>query len=479
MFAKWQAALQCVTVEPMILVYFLTVAMSQTAGLNLLLQKACHPNMQPTGVDIECWDEAAAQSIVTKINTWKPILQNLVPVLFVIFAGAWSDSHGRRRVPLMLLPIIGQLITDAAIILNIYFWEWPPEVTAVFECIFYGITGGKACLIIGIVSYISDITTRSERTARLGVVTAIFFIGTPIGVGLSGYLRSLIGFYGVFTTSMILDIIALQLGILLVKNPPNMDLTSKKPALEGLFNPREVIRAAKTIFKKRDNYDRFILCSMIIVSTLTTCPANGEYSVLLFYVRYKFQWNEVTYGVYVLYKMVIILIGTAFAMGILNRWLKVRDSIIGIAACCTLVIAATGNAFASSPWDLYFYPAIDMMHGAGVAVAKSIASKVVQGTELGQLNSVMAVSENVIVLGIYPLYNFVYRKTFQTFTGAFFLLSAGMGILPVILFCYVFWIEISSNNIIGKDEKVKENTENKNDEEKKSNDEKKEHTSQA
>ncbi|RZF47863.1 hypothetical protein LSTR_LSTR010653 [Laodelphax striatellus] len=82
-----------------------------------------------------------------------------------------------------------------------------------------------------------------------------------------------------------------------------------------------------------------------------------------------------------------------------------------------------------------------MMHGAGVAVAKSIASKIVLNNELGQLNSVMAVSENVIVLGIYPLYNYVYRQTFQTFAGSFFLLSAVMGVIPLVLFIYVFLVE--------------------------------------
>ncbi|RZF35467.1 hypothetical protein LSTR_LSTR015902 [Laodelphax striatellus] len=173
MFASWRHMLKNVTVEPMLLVYFMTVAMSQTAGLNLLLQKACHPNEAPKGVDIECWDEAAAQDMVTKINTWKPILQNLVPVLFVVFAGPWSDSHGRRR-PLMFLPIVGQVLTDLGILLNIYYWTWPPEVTAVFECIFYGITGGKACLFIGVISYISDITSNQQRTARLGEFSFVF-----------------------------------------------------------------------------------------------------------------------------------------------------------------------------------------------------------------------------------------------------------------------------------------------------------------
>lgn len=444
-----------VTVEPMLLVYFTTVAMSQTAGLNLLLQKACHPESAPKGVDIECWDEIAAQSAVAHINTWKPILQNMVPMLFVIFAGPWSDSHNRRRRPLMFLPIVGQLITDAAIVVNVYFWTWPPEVTAVFECVFYGMSGGKACLMIGIISYISDITTKEERTARLGIVTGIFFIGTPIGVGLSGFLRSLIGFYGLFSVCMFLDVFALTLGCTMVKNPPDLDSTAdsmrKKPILEGILDPREIVRAADTIFlKKRSGYDRFIVIAMVVISTLTTCPAYGEYTVLLFYTRYKFQWNEVTYGVYVLYKMVVILIGTTFAMGLLSRYYKVKDSIIGIAACCTLIIAALGNAFADKPWELFFYPAVDMMHGAGVAVAKSIASKVVLGTELGQLNSVMAVSENFFILGIFPLYNYVYEKTFQTLTGAFFLFSAVLGVIPLVLFCYVRWIETNDKTEEGK-----------------------------
>lgn len=41
-------------------------------------------------------------------------------------------------------------------------------------------------------------------------------------------------------------------------------------------------------------------------------------------------------------------------MGLLSRYYKVKDSIIGIAACCTLIIAAIGNAFAEQSWELFF-----------------------------------------------------------------------------------------------------------------------------
>lgn len=53
---------------------------------------------------------------------------------------------------------------------------------------------------------------------------------------------------------------------------------------------------------------------------------------------------------------------------------------------------------------------------------------------LAQLNSVRGMLETLAPIIIYPLYNQLYKLTFETLPGAFFLLTAAITLPVVILF---------------------------------------------
>lgn len=43
-------------------------------------------------------------------------------------------------------------------------------------------------MLMGVFSYISDVTTEEERTARIGIANLCFTLGIPIGMACSGVL---------------------------------------------------------------------------------------------------------------------------------------------------------------------------------------------------------------------------------------------------------------------------------------------------
>lgn len=43
-------------------------------------------------------------------------------------------------------------------------------------------------MLMGVFSYIADITTEEERTLRIGIVNLCFSLGVPIGMAFSGVL---------------------------------------------------------------------------------------------------------------------------------------------------------------------------------------------------------------------------------------------------------------------------------------------------
>lgn len=276
MIRKPLAFVKRITVEPAICCYFIATSVSAMCGLNLLLQKSCHPDVQPD-VLAECADEIASQKNVTFINTWSKLAHLSIPVVFVIFAGAWSDNNGKRRRPLLILPIAGQIITDLLCIVNVYFWSWPPFVAALTEGVVPGLTGARGCLILGANCYLVDTTAEDNRTFRLGLAVALFFISTPIGAALGGFLYLRCGFYGVFLITALLNCVALFCVFLFVKNT-QLDVEKMKTNQKKFFDPEQALQSVAALMKRREGFKRSILLFIVVAMPLTEGPLIGEYS---------------------------------------------------------------------------------------------------------------------------------------------------------------------------------------------------------
>lgn len=242
-------------------------------GTNLILRKGCDltATEQPADLRAKCLNESYAQELVARIQTWKLTIQYSVPLVFILFAGPWSDTHGRRRRPLMFIPIAGQLATDAFNVLNVYNWQWPPAVAAVTECLVPALTGSRICCVVGVASYVADITRVEDRTKRIGMLMSLYFIATPVGACTAGFLNVAIGFYGTFAACMAMNCAALLLGVALVRDTsvPYDRATS----IWQTVNPRVVADSVRVLFKKRPS--RSLLVYMTVVSPLTIGPMQG------------------------------------------------------------------------------------------------------------------------------------------------------------------------------------------------------------
>ncbi|XP_050450939.1 uncharacterized protein LOC126851237 [Cataglyphis hispanica] len=458
---KWSFLTSNITVEPMVACYVIPSVLSSLATQNLILEKACRVNLaysdeicsalsarNTTGYEAE---ETAVQQLVARMQTWKTPLQSALPAILILFMGAWSDRTGLRK-PCMLLPIIGEFFSSVTLIACTYWFHELPMETVVLETVWPALTGGWFTMFMGIFSYIADITSVESRTLRIGAANVFLSLGVPIGMALSGILYTKLGFYGVFTISMVCYVMSFVYGLVVIKEPPRVlaerarkkTLPNKGKRISvcafilNFFSLRHIEETFRVAFKKgANNRQKRVIVLMVIVMVVIG-PLYGEMAVLYLYMRYRYNWNEVSFSMFSTFGMVTNLIGTAISVGIFSHILKIDDAIVGIMSCMSKILASFVYAFATSAWMVYVAAIVEIVNGTSFIAMRSIASKLVPTDELGKVNSLFGVCESLMPLIYGPMYSAIYAATMNTLPGTFFIAGGSMTMPAVFAFLWLY-----------------------------------------
>ena len=65
-------------------------------------------------------EQAEVQKYVSTLRIYNSVLQAVPSVIFALFAGSWSDLHGRKA--LIVTSIFGYLISNAVFMINAHFF---------------------------------------------------------------------------------------------------------------------------------------------------------------------------------------------------------------------------------------------------------------------------------------------------------------------------------------------------------------------
>jgi len=172
---------------------------------------------------------------------------------------------------LIFLPIFGQVLTDSLCILNVYFWNWPPHVAALFEAITPGLFGARNLFWVGVVSHVSDRNPNEMRTLKYGIMNAIYTISTLIGTGLAGFLNVNLGFYGSFLIPIILNLTAILIGLRFIED--NTEPYDKEVVW---LRPKYLFQGYLSVFKKGNKIYTITLVALLIGQGVLVSRIGGK-----------------------------------------------------------------------------------------------------------------------------------------------------------------------------------------------------------
>jgi PCFT/HCP family folate transporter-like MFS transporter 1/3 len=175
---------------------------------NLLIDKVCLVNLNYdpaicSNLTNYKDNEKEVEKVVASINMYLIILTSIPVIIVSLFLGPWSDVNGRK--PLLIFPQIGIMLTQSIYVINAYQTSLPGEFILLASI--GSLFGGLTAFLIGVYSYISDVSTGQARTYRIALIDFIQCVGYPLGTYLSGPLYKYSGYYTVFgLVSLIIDL---------------------------------------------------------------------------------------------------------------------------------------------------------------------------------------------------------------------------------------------------------------------------------
>ncbi|XP_022112618.2 proton-coupled folate transporter [Pieris rapae] len=438
-----------VTVEPYVICYILPSVLAGLAVQNLCLEKSCLVNlsydertcnniMQGRTSNLT-EQEQNVQKMVASMTAWSFPLQTALPGILALFVGAWSDRTGNRKT-FMVLPILGKLISIIGIILStMFFRQVGVNETAVIEGLPPALAGGRVAMTMAVYSYITDITSESERTFRLGIITAILTLSRPIGLALSGIMTKRFGYYGVFTVACFFYLTGFVYILLRLKEKTKKTIeTDTKQSVS--FSVKDLVATVNVAFQPREGFRRLQIILIMFAYMLIVGPVLGEAQMTYWFTRYKYKFTEVDYSLFLTYSVLVGTVGSFITIYLFSKRWKIDDSIIGIIACVSRVAASVVYAMAPNRTVYFLGPVLDMFSAAAATSLRSIATKLVNADEVGKTSSLISISEALVPVIYSPVYSKVYLSTLSTFAGAFYLISASLAVPASLIYITLYII---------------------------------------
>uniref|UniRef100_A0A6P7GBV8 Uncharacterized protein LOC114340246 n=1 Tax=Diabrotica virgifera virgifera TaxID=50390 RepID=A0A6P7GBV8_DIAVI len=272
-----------------------------------------------------------------------------VPVIICIFAGPWSDKHG--RIPVQLMSLIGFTVSMSIFGIMAAFRNLSPWYF-VLAAIPSMLTGGAPTYFAVILAYINDISTDHTRALRMAIFEAVLLVALLLGSLSSGPILYSTNYETVFFLAAGLLALASLYTMFLLPETAKIK-EGEEGTLKELIRCSYFIDMFKAVFKKRENHDRCIVVSIVVTITIMNFITNGENVIKFPFLREKLGWTLNKNNYFNAASHVITIVGTVGATLVLHRKLHMKETVVSLMGILGFVLNSFLRGAATS--DAYIY----------------------------------------------------------------------------------------------------------------------------
>ena len=230
------------------------------------------------------------------------------------------------------------------------------------------LSGNFVVYYLGEYSYMADITSAHERTARMGVLDGTDYISTMFGTYISGPVFAKFGYYTVFVSSLVFALSGSAYMIFVVKesksdkskqtadnkkddrtvygteNIHDVDEVVELEPKSNYCTWTDVIGCIKTVFKPRPNNKRLLIWLLLFNFGCYNFAYNGtEGTHRYLFVQKEYEWDEQEYTVFLAAYKTCYLFALWILLPLCSRYFKLHDATILIIACVTGILCSKIN----------------------------------------------------------------------------------------------------------------------------------------
>lgn len=312
------------------------------------------------------------------------------------YLGAMSDRIGRK--PVLLISQAGTLLSWfvfllALVVPNTGFlgFALPLWIIAASR-ILDGITGGNTSVAN---AYVSDITTREEKSYIFGYLGGIAGIGMIIGPGIGGLTASSgIGYAGTLIAAIVISTITLVVIFTWLKESHAEDKRSTEKRQNMLYS----ILILRRI--KRVNPSRLIRIIFVMKLLFSIMMAFYISTIALFMID-RFQFNERELGFFMLGVGVFLSFNQAFmSKRFIKRFGEFKTLVIGLILCFVGMISIT------FPTNMVLYFACYYLLNLGLSLCFPTFNALISvHANQSKLGEIMGISESInsLAMALFPV----------------------------------------------------------------------------
>ena len=375
----------------------------------------------------------AVQRYQSSFNYVQTLMNSIIPLFAVLFLGPLSDMHGRK--PPMIGVLIG-FISLSLVYLAVAIFKTLPAEVMYLGTLLVSLSGTWVVFNMSVYSYVADITSPETRTKRMGFADAIWYLGSPMGTFLGGYIYKYGGYVGVYSTSAFIWTLSLLYLIIFVKESrPKTEIPQKCNVLtnlKGLFS---------VILKKRKNFGRPIILTLLCLK-LGTFLVQGHQKLL--WARKVLQWDVFQFSMWTGFE-------DASHQGGMVAWLAIAEKfnlhncIISVVGIFSIMLWSITLACISGPtiwWLVIVATILGLLEASIEPPIRSMMTIIVGAGEEGRILAVSGMLESVWLSVDRLIYTVLYQLMLDYFPQIIYVVQATFCIPMIITFFILYKIMI-------------------------------------